>query len=180
MITVTRCTELPDSFDSLVDQSFEYLETGTTIDWRYMGNPESDSAKKEKLREVYQDNMDSPYSVVACWQKDGVDVHIGAGVIHPEDDRYIQWNYGVFGKDATGSKNFLHDEEYVEKTAEFVRDTLGLDGYSVSCQRGGSIYDYHVARADIFDGIELESVVYHGTEDAPDVSIATIKYRYLD
>tara|TARA_R110001606_G_C15232520_1_gene635262 strand:+ start:372 stop:914 length:543 start_codon:yes stop_codon:yes gene_type:complete len=180
MITVTKCTELPNSFDSLFDQSFEVMEAGNTIDWRYMGNPEGNSAKKEKIRERYQKCIDNPDSVVAYFEKDGVTVHIRAGVIYPEDDRYIQWNYGLYGKDATDSKAFIHDEEYEIKTKEFIRDSLGLDGEAICCQKGGNVYEYHIARVNLWDHIELVDVKYHGTEDAPEVIIATIKYRYLD
>jgi len=180
MITVTECNELPESFDSLFDQSLEYLDRETTLDWRYMGNPRDAAAKKEKVREIYQDHIDASESLVVCWEKDGVTIHIGAGSIKPKDDKYIQWNYGLFGKDATGSKSFLHEPEYVRKTAEFVRNTLGMDGYSVSCQKGGSIYDYHFSRANDFEGFERSGVTYTNPDIAPEVTLAIIRYRYLD
>ena len=175
MMTITECTELPEGFDTLIDQSLPLMET-TTIDWRYMGNPTNTAAKKEKMREVYQQHIDSPHSRVVYWEKDGVPIHIGAGTIRPDDDKYLKWGYSLFGKDAMGSKSYLHDPAYVKQTVEFVRDTLGMEGYLISCQRDSVIYDYHFSRVGDF---EVTDVTYAAPEEATDISIAIIRYKYL-
>lgn len=178
MMTITECTELPEGFDTLIDQSLPILEEGT-IDWRYMGNPVDTSAKKEKMREVYQQHIDNPFSHVLYWVKEGAPIHLVAGSAKPDDERYVQWNYSLFGKDATGSKSWLFDPAYLLQTKEYMRDTMGLLGYVLSCQKGSSIYDYHMSKVGASELYEVTEERVFTPEEATDISIAIIRYKYL-
>lgn len=178
MMTIVECSSLPSGFDTLVDQCLPIMEAGT-IDWRYMGNPIDDTAKKEKLREAFQEFIDIPNTKVIYWEKDAAPIHLAAGRINPDDERFILWTYALYGKDAEGSKGWLFDPAYIAQTTTYIRETLGLDGYKISCHQGSGLYNYHMAKVGASENYEVTVEAATNPESAADVTIATIKYRYL-
>ena len=178
MMTIVECSSLPSGFDTLVDQCLPIMEAGT-IDWRYMGNPIDDTAKKEKLRETFQEFIDRPHTKVIYWEKDGAPIHLAAGRIFSDDDQYILWTYALYGQDAEGSKSWLFDPAYITQTTEYIRGTLGLEGYKIECHQGSGLYDYHMAKVGASENYEVTVEALTTSDSAADVTIATIKYRYL-
>jgi hypothetical protein len=175
MYTITECTTIPAGFDSLFDECLPILEAGT-FDWRYMDNPAGNDAKRSKMREAYGEFLQMPNAKVIAWEKDGQLIHLAAGIISPDDERYILWAYALYGSDADGSKGWLHDASYITQTKGYIRDTMGLLGYKISCHHGSSLYDYHMAKVGASENYEVteeESVNPQG------ITVATIRYRYL-
>ena len=178
MYTVNECSSLPACFDNLFDQCLPIMEAGT-IDWRYLGNPADNDAKKSKLREEYEEFITVPNTKVICWEKDGHPIQLSAGRVNPDDNQYFLFVYALYGSDANGSKQWLHDSEYISKTKEFVRDTLGLSGFKISCHQGSGLYDYHMNKASAAAHYEVTVDSTANPTEADDITVATIKYRYL-
>jgi hypothetical protein len=178
MYAITECTSLPAGFDSLFNQSQPILEAGT-FDWRYLGSPADDNAKRAKMREEYEGYLGQANTKVVYWEKDGHPIHVAAGLITPDDDSYILWAYALYGADAGGSKNWLYDTAYIEKTREFFQSTLNLAGYKVACHKDSSIYNHHMDqdRASGYYEATLESTAHPEVDDS--ITVATIKCRYL-
>ena len=178
MITIEICTELPSGFDSLVEQCLPIMEGGT-IDWRYMGDPADDAAKKEELRKVYQKYIDLPDTRVLYWEKDGIPIHLAAGAINQSDDQYILWTYALYGKDGNGSKGWLFDPAYIMQTREFIQTDMGLAGYLVSCHKGSGLYDYHMSKVGASENYEVIEEDSATPEEAPEITVARIRYTYI-
>jgi hypothetical protein len=175
MFSITQCTTIPEEFDALFDECLPILEAGT-FDWRYMGGPESDHAKREKMREAYEEYLNLPNGKVLAWRKDGKLIHLAAGLITPDDQNYILWGFALYGSDISGSKGWLHDSTYINETKGYFRETMGLLGYKISCHHGSSLYNYHISKAGASETYE---VTEESTLNPHEVMIATIKYRYL-
>ena len=175
MFSITQCTTIPAGFDSLFDECLPILEAGT-FDWRYMDNPSDNDAKRIKMREAYEEYLELPNAKVIAWEKDGQLIHLAAGIINPDDESYILWAYALYGSDANGSKAWLHDPEYITQTKDYVRDTMGLLGYKISCHHGSSLYNYHMSKVG---SSENYVVTEESTLNPHEVMIAIIKYRYL-
>jgi len=176
--TISECSSLPAGFDTLFDQCLPIMESGT-IDWRYLGNPADNDAKKAKLREEYEEFISVPNTKVIYWEKDGHPIHLAAGRVNPNDEEYILWVYALYGSDANGSKGWLHDPAYITQTKEYIRDTLGLAGYKISCHQGSGLYDYHMGKVGAADNYEVTVDSTANPAEATDITVATIKYRYL-
>ena len=67
MSTITECNIAPYNFDTLFDQCLPIMEAGT-IDWRYLGNPADNDAKKQKLRDEYEEFISLPNTKVIYWE----------------------------------------------------------------------------------------------------------------
>ena len=178
MYTITECNITPYNFDTLFDQCLPIMEAGT-IDWRYLGNPADNDAKKAKLREEYEEFISIPNTKVIYWEKDGHPIQLSAGRINPDDQQYILWVYALYGSDANGSKGWLHDPDYITQTKQYIRDTMGLSGYKISCHQGSSLYDYHMNKVGAANHYEVTLDGTYQANQASDVTMATIKYRYL-
>ena len=178
MYTITECNIVPYNFDTLFDQCLPIMEAGT-IDWRYLGNPSDNDAKKTKLRDEYEEFISLPNTKVIYWEKDGHPIHLAAGRINPDDEQYILWVYALYGSDANGSKGWLHDPAYITQTKEYIRDTLGLAGYKISCHQNSGLYDYHMSKVGSADNYEVTIDRTYQPDLATDVTVAVMKYRYL-
>ena len=175
MYTITECTTIPAGFDSLFDECLPILEAGT-FDWRYMDNPADNDAKRTKMREAYEEYLQLPNTKVIAWEKDGQLIHLAAGIINPDDESYILWAYALYGSDANGSKAWLHDPEYISQTKGYIRDTMNLLGYKISCHKDSSLYNYHMAKVGSSENYE---VTEEEGVNPQNITVATIKYRYL-
>jgi len=178
MYTITECNIVPYNFDTLFDQCLSIMEAGT-IDWRYLGNPSDNYAKKAKLLEEYEQYISVPNTKVIYWEKDGHPIQLAAGRINFDDDQYFLFVYALYGSDANGSKAWLHDPDYIQKTKEYIQGTLGLSGFKISCHQGSSLYDYHMNKVEAADNYEVTVDGTYQPSEAADVTVATIKYRYL-
>lgn len=177
MITIAECTELPSSFDGLFEQSLPILEAGT-FDWRYLGSPSDNASKKIKMREVYEEYIEVPNCKVIYWEKDGHPIHIAAGRIEPDDTDYIMWNYALYGGDKEGSKSWLHDSSYISETKTYIKNTLGLLGYTISCNKDSSIYNYHMNKVDSSSNYTVSLEKTLNAPLAPEKTIAIIRFTY--
>ena len=48
-------------------------------------------------------------------------IHLAAGIINPDDSAYILWEYALYGSDIGGSKNWLHDANYITQTKKLYK-----------------------------------------------------------
>lgn len=174
MITVAECVELPTSFDTLFDQTLPLIEAGT-LDWRALDNP---SDKKETLKQKYLECAQAPSFKVIEWKKDDTSIHLAAGHISPVEPNYILWLWALYGSDATGSKAWLHDRNYIETTRDFIRNTLGVVGYKIEAIKDSSIYNYHMSKVGASDYYDISVEKTVSPDKTPDLTVSTIKYTY--
>lgn len=170
-------TNLPSGFNSLFNQSLPIMEAGT-INWAYLGNPSTEEEKRNKIQSIYQEHIDVPNMRVLYWEKDGHPIHLAAGIINPDDSSYILWEYALYGSDIGGSKNWLHDANYITQTKDYINTTMGLSGYKISCHQGSGLYNYHMSKVGASENYEITLESTSTPVDASDVTIATIKYHY--
>lgn len=179
MYTISEITtSLPDSFDSLFNQSLPIMEAGT-INWAYLGNPSTEEEKRNKIRNIYQEHVSIENMRVIYWEKNNHPIHLAAGIVNPDDSDYILWEYALYGSDNEGSKNWLHDSTYISQTKNYINTTMGLAGYKISCHQGSSLYNYHMSKVGASENYEVTVENTSTPADASDVTIATIKYRYI-
>lgn len=177
MITIAECTELPSSFDSFFEQSLPFLEAGT-FDWRYLNldNSSDNNLKKEKLREKYQEHIEKSNCKVIYGKKDEHPIFIFAGCFL-YDPTYIMFNYALYGADKEGSKSWLHGSDFINATKNFYKDTLGLSGYRITCNKDSSLYNHHMNRKNPYNcTVSLEATL--SPPLASDKTIAIIKHTY--
>lgn len=171
MFTVTKCETLPAEFDTLFDQSLTAMKSGT-FDWALVGNPETDGAKKQAVRELFQLFVNTPDTRVSYWEKDGHPIELAAGRKDPSDPNYIIFELVLYGADAGGSKSWMHENAYLLAQRDYTKDVLGLAGYKASCVRNGSVHQYHTSRAPSSNLYTLSA------EDTSD-NVVTLKFTYL-
>lgn len=171
MFTVTKCETLPPEFDTLFEQSLAAMKTGT-FDWGLVGNPETDEAKKQAVRDLFELFVNTPVTRVSYWEKDGHPIELAAGREDPSDPNYIIFELVLYGADANGSRSWMHEDEYMEQQRDYTKDVLGLAGYKAACVRDGGVHRYHTSRAA---SSELYTLSVEDTSD----NVVTLKFTYL-
>lgn len=171
MFTVTKCETLPAEFDTLFDQSLTAMKSGT-FDWALVGNPETDEAKKQAVRELFQLFVNTPVTTVLMWQKDGHVVELAAGREDPEDSGFMIFELVLYGADAGGSKSWIHDPAYIDKQREYITDGLGLLGYKAAVVRDRLVHQYQANKPV---GANPYTLTVEETSD----TVVTLKFTYI-
>jgi hypothetical protein len=171
MFTVTYCETLPPEFDTLFEQSLAAMQTGT-FDWGLIGNPETDEAKKQAVRELFLLFVNTSTTRVSYWEKDGHPIELSAGRVDPNDPDYIIFELVLYGADANGSRSWMHEDEYMEQQRDYIRDVLSFVGYKAACVRHGGVHQYQTSRTTSSNLYTLSA------EDTSD-NVVTLKFTYL-
>jgi len=178
MYTINDCTEIPSGFDSLFEQTLPAMDGGT-FDWRFFDTYPSDEEKKSHIQMKYDEHLAFPHNKVIYWEKDGCAIHLAAGSITPFDPDYIRYEYALYGADNDGSKGWLHDPAYIAQTKDFFRNELGLLGYKICCHKDSGLFNYHMNKVGASENYEVTVEDEAHPDHANDITLATIKYRYL-
>lgn len=168
MITIEECDSIPESFDTLFDQTLPLMDAGT-FDWNFLNNP---TDKKAAIKEEYEKFILAPNYKIIEWKSNGTPIQLSAAALHYETSDHVLFVYALYGNDASGSKNWLYDTSYLETTRLFFKDTLKVAGYELSLIKDSSIYNHHTSKSwssDYYNRSIIED------SDTPE-SVVTVRY----
>lgn len=118
-----------------------------------------------------------PNSKGAIWRKDGTPIEIRIGTIK-QNDPYVTWLLAVYGPDASGTKAWLYDTDYLQQSKDWLMSNWGLEGERILCVHGASLEDYHLNRKPRDGLYEVSLVKVEDDPKMPGVKWSTIQYRY--
>lgn len=179
MITIEEITSVDgEEFDSLFAASLPAMDGGT-LPWTIFANaPESEEQKRETLRARMAHLLTLPDRKALLWRKDGVPIEIAVGAFQ-SGDRYITWLLAVYGPDASGTKAWLYDTEYLQQSKSWLMSNWNVEGYLILCVHGASLEQYHLNRKPKDGLYEVSLVKVEDDPALPNLQWSTIRYRYL-